>query len=235
MDTSLLTNISQKIKTQSRNKLYFDKYEYCLQFYFPELSSIRERTHSGVDNALNARTWARQINFGGSWRYNNRIGPDITDELRADCHLLCTFFIELVNDHKLIISCDTGYFYTNHLQDITDLLNYPQVMMEQLKQAITDIPANSIVLKSSAHSLRTYFKSQHLANNEQKDNLRNILYNQKNIRLGPSFSEWFTRYEFSKYIADNYFIDHNDMGILTLVSLACPIKIKNTLTIIRDK
>ena len=91
------------------------------------------------------------------------------------------------------------------------------------------------MIKSSKHSLRTYFKSQHLCSTEQKENLRELLFNQTEIRLGPGLSEWFTRYEFSKYIADNYFIDHNDTGILTLIGLVCPIKIKQTLNIIRDK
>lgn len=229
-----LTNSSLKINSESRNKLYFDKYRYCLQFYFPELSSIRGKTHSSVDHALDSRAWARQVNFGGSWHYGVNI-PEITDEIRADCHLLCAFFIGVSNDYKLTISMDTGYFYTNHLQDVTDLLNFPCVMLEQLRESITDIPKNSIVIKNSQHLLRTYFKSQHLSSNEQKTNLKNLLLNQPEVRLSPGLLEWFTRYEFSKYIADNYFIDHNDTGILTMIGLVCPIKIKRTLNIIRDK
>jgi len=229
-----LTNSNLKINSHSRNKLYHSKYRYCLQFYFPELSAIRSKTHSGVDNALDSRAWARQINFGGSWRYSSAI-PEITEELRTDCHLLCAFFINLKNAHKLTISMDTGYFYTNDLQEVTDLLNFPQVMMEQLREAVVDIPENTIVIKSAKHSLRTYFKGQHLASTEQKNNFRELLYNQTEIRLSPGLREWFTRYEFSKYIADNYFIDHNDTGILTMISLVCPIKIKHTLNIIRDK
>ena len=161
--------------------------------------------------------------------------PEITDDLRAKCHLLCSFFINVPNDYKLVISLDTGYFYTNHLQDITDLLNFPQVMMEQLREAVEDIPKNSIIIKNSQYKLRTYFKSQHLSNTEQKENLRNLLMQQAEIRLGPSLNEWFDRYELSKYIADNYFIDHNDISILTMVSLVCPVKIKKTLNIICDK
>jgi len=229
-----LTNLNLKINSHSRNKLYHGQYRYCLQFYFPELGAIRSKTHSGVDHALDGRAWARQINFGGSWRYGSAI-PEITEELRSDCHLLCAFFINLKNDHKLTIFSDTGYFYTNELQDITDLLNVPQVMLEQLREAVIDIPENSIVIKSAKHSLRTYFKSQHLTSNEQKENLKNLLLHQKEVRLSPGLVEWFTRYEFSKYIADNYFIDHNDTGILTMISLVCPLKIKSTLNIIRDK
>jgi len=214
--------------------LYFDQYRYCLQFYFPELSALRGKTHSSVDHALDNRAWARQINYGGSWRYQPAI-PEITQELRADCHLLCAFFINLPNNFKLTISYDTVYFYTNHLQDVTDMLNFPQVMFEQLREAVVDIPKNSIVIKSAKHSLRTYFKSQHLTNTEQKTSLKNYLLAQKEIRLSPGLSEWFTKYELSKYISDNYFIDHNNTSILTMLSLVCPIKIKNTLNIIRDK
>lgn len=229
-----MTSSNLKINSESRNKLYYDKYQYCLQFYFPELSAIRGKTHSNVDHALDSRAWARQINFGGSWSYRS-MAPEITDELRADCHLLCAFFINVPNDYKLTISMDTGYFYTNHLQDITDLLNFPQVMTEQLREAVTDIPKNTIVIKNSNHLLRTYFKSQHLTSDEQKNNLQTLLINQSDIRLSPGLLEWFTRYEFSKYIADNYFIDHDDTGILTMINLVCPIKIKHTLNIIRDK
>ena len=229
-----MTNLNLKINTESRNKKYYDKYQYCLQFYFPELSALRGKTHSSVDHALDGRLWARQVNFGGSWLMRSDI-PQITDELRSDCHLLCAFFINVPNDFKLTISMDTGYFYTNHLQDITDLLNFPQVMMEQLREAVVDIPKDTIVIKNSKYLLRTYFKSQHLSNNEQKNNLKKLLLNQSNIRLSPGLDEWFTKYEFSKYIAENYFVDYNDIGIITLIRLVCPVKIKHTLNIIRDK
>lgn len=205
-----------------------------MQFYFPELSSIRNRTHAGIEESLNARSWMRTVNYGGSWRYKLKT-HDITDELRSDCHTLLDYFIHLPNTHKLTISMDTGYFYTNSLQDITDLLNYPGVVFEQLKQAVVDVPANSIKIKSAKHDLRTYFKSQFLSSDEQKNNLMEMLYNQKDIRLGPGFKDWFERYTVSKYLADNYFVDHNDMGLITMINLVCPVKIKRTLNIIRDK
>lgn len=229
-----LISLSQKVNAQSRNKLYYSKYEYCLQFYFPELGSLRNKTHAGVDEALNARSWMRQINFGGSWKYRSR-APEITDDLREDCHTLLDYFIHLPKSYKLTISLDTGYFYTNSLQNITDLLNYPSVVFEQLKQAVVDIPENSIVVKSANHDFRTYFKSQFLSSVEQKNNLMEMLYNQKDIRLGPGMKTWFERYTASKYVADNYFVDHNDMGLLTMIHLICPVKIKHTLNIIRDK
>jgi hypothetical protein len=206
-----------------------------LQFYFPELSSVRNRTHAGVDEALNARSWMREINFGGSWKYRSPRRHEITDELREDCHTLLNYFIHLPKSYKLTISTDTGYFYTNSLQDVTDLLNYPGVIFEQLKQAVVDIPENSIVIKSANHNFRTYFKSQFLSTMKQKDNLMEMLYNQKDIRLGPAMQTWFDRYTSSKYIYDNYFIDHNDMGLLTMIHLICPVKIKHTLNILRDK
>ena len=229
-----LISLSQKVNTQSRNKLYYSKYEYCLQFYFAELSSIRNKTHAGVDEALAARSWMREVNFGGSWQYRRK-RHEITEELIQDCHTLLDYFIRLPENYKLIISMDTGYFYTNSLQDITDLLNFPSVVFEQLKQAVVDIPENSIIIKSANHDFRTYFKSQFLSSLEHKNNLMEMLYNQKDIRLGPSMQVWFERFTVSKYLCDNYFVDHNDMGLITMIHLTCPVKIKHTLNIIRDK
>ena len=210
-------------------------YAYCMQFYFPELSALRNKTHAGIAAALKTRRHMRQVNFGGSWKYHRK-QHEITDDLIENCHTLCDYFIQAPDkEYKLTISMDTGYIYTNNLQIITDLINLPGVKFEQLKEVSLDIPVDSIKIRSAKHDLRTYFKTQWLSSEEQKVNLQQMLYSQKDIRLSPSLSEWFERYTASKYIADNFFIDHNSMNIITMLSLVCPIKIKHTLHIIRDK
>lgn len=229
-----MINLSQKIKQESKNDLFFSKFKYCLQFTLAELSVIRGRTHEQVEKLLETRKKARNINYGGTWRYLSH-SRKITEEVRENCHDVCSYFKNLSIDHKLVISLDTGYFYVNDLQFVTNLLDYPGINFLALREAVNEIPTDSIIVKKSNFDFRSYFKSQHLSNVDQKNNLMNMLYNQKNIRLSPSFNEWFTRYTHSKYLADYYFIDYNDKSILTMINLVCPIKIKKTFNIIRDK
>lgn len=217
-----------------RDKLFYDQYEYCLKFLFTELSSLRERNHDSIKRTLKSRSYLRSINFGGSWRYNNLVNNNITSKTIDSCLNFCDFLNAIQQDFKLVISLDQGFMYTNDFDLVADLCEYQDVHGLELKQAIVDRPKNSIVIKNSQHNFRTYFKSQNLVGN-QKEQLANFLENQADIRIGPGTRDWISRYRFSNYVADNYFVDHNDEAFLTMLSLVSPIKIKKTVTIINDK
>lgn len=202
-------------------------------FSLPELSAIRDRSHKIIDRVCEARQNlnARMKNFGGSWMHSHT--RPITDDVIVNLHNFLDWMLSLNDSYKLKISQDVGYFYTNSDDHVQDLHSLEYIKIHNAKQVHVDVPPNSIRIKKSKYLFRTYFKNQSL-NNDDKERLYALLQNQP-VRLGPSLSEWFHRYTFSKYVCDNFFIDHNDENIILLLGLASSIKIKRTVNIISDK
>jgi hypothetical protein len=103
-----------------------------------------------------------------------------------------------------------------------------------IKQAQLDRPRNTLLIRNSKHEYRTYFKPGRISDQE-KQNLQSFLNNQENVRLGPALKDFFKRSNTYHYINDNFFIDHDGQGILTMLSLVRSNCVRKTVKLIRDK
>lgn len=223
------------MKIESRDRLWYDKFEYCVKFYIANLSAIRSMSHDSLDRYMtNFYNFDRVKNYGGSWYQKNFYHDQKQENTRKNLHQMIDFFTNIDSDYKLMISCSDGYFYTNTLNDIDAIKNYEFVKVLEQKKCLIDIPRNSMIVKNAKHNLRTYFKNQRITI-DQKNNLQNFISSQTQIRLSPTFFEFFNRYPKYTYIADNYFIDYDDLQFLTMLSIVAPVKIRKTVTLLRDK
>jgi len=168
-------------------------------------------------------------NFGGSWRTPR----EITDQHREHCHAMCDFLLAQQN-YKITVSQDWGYFYTNDLAAVRGMEQLSYIVPLSVKQAQLNRPRNTLVIQNSQHEYRTYFKPGRISARD-KENLQSFLGNQENIRLGPALKNFFTRSITYHYINDNFFIDHNGQGILTMLSLVRPNCVRKTVKLLRDK
>jgi len=220
------------IVSVSKDRLYFDQYEYCLNFKLEELSALRELDHAHIDRELTHRSSWRQRNpnFGGSWRGRH---SDITDQHRADCHALCDYLLAQQN-YKLVIYGDWGYVYSSDLSMLRNMEQLDYLKPVNMKHAVTDIPRGSILIKSSQHEYRSYFRAGRVTA-QQRESLRNFLANQQDIRTGPGLQRLLNNAQTHHYINDNMFIDHNGQGIVTMLGLILPRSIRKTLNLVRDK
>jgi hypothetical protein len=194
-----------------------------------EMSALRELDHTAIDKTLNSITLQRQPNFGGSWRHTRAI----TDENRANCHALCDWLLTQQN-YKLVISQDCGYFYSNDLATVRIMEQLSYLHPLRIKQAQISRLRGTLLIRNSTHEFRTYLKPGRVSDQE-KLSLKNFLQNQDNIRLGPSLIDFFQRSNKYHYINDNFFIDHDGLGILTMLSLVRSNCVKKTLMLIRNK
>lgn len=222
---------SIKIEKQLRDRKYYDQFGYVAKFLLPEVSALRYNLdHDHIDQQLDYREHYRQINWGGSWQH---IGKPITNDVRSNCHKFCDFLLSRSLNYKfLIFDTHIGHYYTDVLDEINKLTTLSYIKVLNVKQALVDLPRNSIKLKKSDYKYRTYFSNQHLSS-EQKNNLTNFLVSRTDVRLSPSLTEYISKSH--KYICDNFFVDHNDSGFLTFLTLVSSIKIKKTVDIICDK
>ena len=228
-----MNNSNQRIRSESRDRLYYDQYAYCLHISLQDLCALRQRTHSGIEQFCNQINWARDINYGGSWRWPMRRLRPVTDQSRENCHLALNALNGITIPHKLIINEDWGYIYTNNLDPLNELIASPGVSVQDVRLAVVDRPRDTLVIKSSIHEQRTYFRNQSITAEQKKDTVK-FLSNRCEIRTSPSMTSWLHDFPQHRYVCDNYFVDHNDDGFLTMLHLVVPLKIKKTYKLLRE-
>lgn len=230
MESYKLTPLT--IKSVGRDRPYFDLYTYCFYFRMDELCCVREMDHAQIDRNINHKNVWRQRNpnFGGSWA--GRRG-DITEEQRANCHAMLDY-LQAQQDYKITISTDWGYLYTNDMGLVRRTEQLPYVLPLRITETKIDRPRDTLRILSSQHEFRTYFRGQRLEQ-RQAHILLEFLRNQQSIRLSPSLEELVRRVQSHYYINENFFIDHDGMGLITMLGLVLPRATRKTVKLIRDK
>ena len=197
-----------------------------------DVAAIKLDSIELIDQYMEHHEWRRKINYGGSWQWHIFRHP-ITEHTISNCHKAHKHLKSIKERYKLKTTYDYGYLYINDLESAKNLLSSPGVTIDSVKQVIVDRPKNTMVIKSAKHNLRTYLKTQSIEI-DQKQILINFLKSINNIRLSPGLEEWTTKYNNYRYITDNYFVDHDDDGFLTMLALVSPIKIKKTVTLLTE-
>jgi hypothetical protein len=116
---------------------------------------------------------------------------------------------------------------------ITQLDGRSELTNKTYARAEISRPKNTIQLKNPRHSNRSYLQMIKLTA-QQKQQLVDFFHNQQSqIRLSPSLKSWTTQ-SFNR-TQDYFFIDHNSLSWLTMLSLVQPGIVRKTLHIIPAK
>ena len=216
----------------SRGRPFYGQYDYVLCVKMPEVSALRHKSHQAIDQQLDRRqAWRGQLgsrNFGGSWRGHER---EITSEIRHHCHAL----LDVVESaaHKAWFSQDWAYVYSNDIGYLRRIELLPYVWPHELRQAGVGQQRDSVLVRSSTHTYRNYFRACKPTEPESLA-LRHLLRQQQDIRLSPKLQHWVADVQ-EKYLLENFFIDHDGHGIELLLSLVSDRPIRKTLGIKQHK
>jgi hypothetical protein len=240
MDTLSLTQSTPKFNPVSKDRLFYDRFEYNIGFYLDEVSCLRDLSHDSIDYTVQRRKewreiararWANipqknQLGFGGNW-------TEITETTVEDLHALSEMLLTAPKEFKLVVSVNQAHVYTNDLILINRLDRMPQLRYKTYSQAVVNRPKNTIRLKNPKHQLRSYFRLVNLTA-QQRDQLAAFLENQQaHVRLCPALKEWaalpFTR------LQDYFFVDHDTLTWLTMLNLVVPGVTRKTMHIIPAK
>lgn len=219
---------------QSRPQLWHGRYDHCVRFSMPEASVLRYLDHKRIDKAIRVRReWGkRMMSNPGSWVLSWH-RTQITDQHVADLHAMCDFLLEDSRDRKIMISGDVVHVYTTDATLIEDVMALPYVNNAYHRQIQAVGQPNTVQLKHPRHAWRSYFR-QRLMTVEQKNSIVKFLTAQPDVRLSPSM-KWFLTADHQTRMYDYYFVDHDDAGFITMLSLIAPGIIRRTLPITADK
>jgi hypothetical protein len=234
-----LTKTTRQFKSIVKDRLFYNQFEYVLSFTLDEASSLRDLSHEEIDRTIERRKEWRSIALQRWQKSNNSFGnilgrrrKEITDETVKHLHLLSDILLTTGSNFKLVVSVNQAHVYTNDLALIDQLDHLNFLECKSYSQAHINRPRNTIQLKNPQHQFRSYFKIVKLTA-EQKTHLTRFLLNQQTVRVSPALNEWipgpFNRTQ------DYFFVDHDGMSWLTMLSLVRPGLIRKTMQIIQAK
>lgn len=234
-----MINLNRQFKTVFKDRLFYNRFEYAIGFQLDEANCLRQLDHSYIDTMIERRKAWKEVAQQRWQKSNNTFGNiltrrtrDITDKTVSDLHDLAEYLLTTTSDFKLIVSVNHGYVYTNDLDLIDQLSNLAALKQKNYSRAIVTRPQNTVQLKNPHHRFRSYFKSAKITE-EQKNHLQAFLANQIETRTSPALDNWIAT-PFHR-TQDYFFVDHNQMSWLTMLSLVRPGLIRKTMQIIPTK
>lgn len=228
--SSLQTKIFTKIV--ERPELWFRRFGHCLRFYINEGSVLRHQDHGMIDRVIARRKeWGRRMVHAsqpGSWFWRDL---DITDQDISNLHFMCDFFQQHDKDHKIMISGNWIYVYTNNinlLNDIESLDFLDTKRMLRTRVKLIGSPG-TIIQKNPKYQKRSFFRSIVISLSQQQS-MKNFLMNLESARISPAL-EYALGRDMMVRTLDYFFIDHDDDSVLIMLSLIVPNIIRKTLPI----
>jgi hypothetical protein len=237
--------LTQPFKLIVKDRLFYNRFEYAIGFHLDEASCLRELDHEKIDHMIERRIAWRDIaqqRFAGninSSSFNKhqsilaRRQKEITEQTAVDLHGLAEVLLTTAADFKLVVSVNNARVYTGDLALIDQVSKLPGIEQIDYSRAVVGLPKNTIQLKNPRHAFRSYFKITKITD-DQKSNLINFLNNQQeSVRLSPALQHWL-KVSLCR-TQDYFFVDHNEMSWLTMMSLVRPGLIRKTQQIIAAK
>jgi hypothetical protein len=229
-----------KFKPIIKDRLYYDRFSYCIGFQLDEVNCLRTLSHAGIADLIERRLAWQEISqqrwVNGHQNHSTimaRRWKEITAKTIADLHELAEMLLVAKEDFKLVVTVNQGYVYTNNISLVRRLDRLSSLQFKTYTEATIDRPKNTIRLKKPRHQYRSYLKTVKLTA-EQKKQLVNFLKNQQeNIRTSPSLTAWFDK-PFNR-TQDYFFIDYDHIYCLTMLALIHSGLIRKSLEIIPAK
>jgi len=223
-----LINLRPTFNDVSRDRLFYDRYQYCMTGKLREAGCLRKLDHTSIDHVISVRrSW---VDRSPDYYSSNRA---ITDDMVQNLHAMCDVLNSTQHQYKLIVENNYIRVYTNNYQLFNEITRaVPALHYVNYTQAVIDRPRNSIKLKESTYTHRTYLRSARMSD-QQKRSISQFLKNQDTIKLSPGLKNWTLYSNWRSGTESYYFVDHNDTAWMTMLSLIYPSLIKNTIQIIK--
>ncbi len=206
----------------SRDRHFYDRYEYGICVSIPEAGCLRAKTHKELDQLISYRNHARAQWAG----VKEQIGKQIRDDLFA-------VFDELdpVRDRiKLVISYSIMYIYSNDIAVLQHLADLKQVNFCNAVQSVVDKPRDVVLITNPKFKYRSYFRDKILEPTDCERLINFIESRQGVYGVTRTLKASLRRYS-THYLQRHLFVEHNDPKDITMLSLVVPGIIRKTLPV----
>jgi len=210
------------LKTESRDRLYFDKWEYAFSFFLKEAHTLRIRDSVKFNDYISIRmSWTSQA------RYSGDVVPNLQTAL---AHIN-----SITEPFKLMVSGSWGTIYTNTPALADNLIaDCAFVCNARIKQAVIDRPRDTVLLLEPTHKLRSYFKAQQFPG-DKIPALREFFDAQGTaIKPSPGMKQFLKgSWPGKHWFPDHYYVDYDDPVYATMLALIMPRPFRKTVPIVQ--
>jgi hypothetical protein len=211
---------------ESRDRLYFDQWEYAFSFWLKEAHILRHRDHKQFHNYIDLRrSWTQ-------WQ------PRFTDDVITNLGAAFDYINGITQPFKLVVSGHWATIYSND-PDLSDQMLAACGFLAQCKQkqAVVDQPRDTVFLLEPKHQLRSYFKAQAFPV-EKLPALRDFFAAEgEAITPCPSMQNFLkntTRVWNNKHwLPDHYFVDYDNPAYATMLAMIMPRAFRKTVSIVQ--
>jgi len=233
--------LNLQFKLVTKDRLFYDRFEYSIGFHLDEVSCLRELDHGYIDTMIERRRAWKEVAQQRFAKSNNtfsnvimtRRTKAITNETVENLHSLADLLLTTDADFKLVVSANQAWVYTNDQTLVKILGDLDYVTHRSYTRAVITRPKDTICLKNPQHQFRSYLRAVKLTD-QQKNQLMAFLITQNDwIRISPALSGWLVT-PFNR-TQDYFFVDYSSATWLTMLSLVHPGLVRKTLEIIPYK
>jgi len=207
-------------KPTLKDRLFYDKYTHAMSFRLMHAQLLRGWDHANLDRSIQ---W-RNSNGGYSWRQTK-----VDDQQRDNLHAFLDVVASL-NEHKIVLTHNYAYTYTNSVEDLEMLADLDFVSNCYPTQAVINRPRDTVLLADPKYQYRTFLKERYLTETNMKT-LSKFLVNRKDCFRITDELEKKLKAGNTFYTMSHYFVDHNDLSDLVMLQIVCPGIVRKTLTI----
>ena len=227
---------TRQFKTVVKDRLFYNRYEYCLGFELDEANALRVLDHASIDSMIKRKQMWRQT--AQQRRINNKQATnihwrDITEDTVNNLHLVAQTLLITTTDFKLVVGGNRAWVYTNDCSLFDQLDDISVLQHKTYTQAQINRPRDSIRLQRSNYKFRTYFRFVKLTATEKNTLSAFLIGQQSHAKLSPSLKLWIQN-PFNR-VQDYFFVDYATDSWLTMLNLVRPGLVRKTLHIITDK
>jgi hypothetical protein len=210
-----------KFDPVSRDRMFYDQYEYGICISLEEAGCLRAKTAEELISAVQARNYARH-------RYG--VKEQISNEQVADLTAMFGALEPFRDQLKLVISFNIMYIYSNNIPALQRLAGLQYVNFCNAVQAVVDRPRDVILKTNPKFKYRSYFKEKVLEEHE-RDRLMNFLESRRDVfGFTSTLKSTLNRYRVH-WLPRHLYIEHNDPKDITMFSLVCPGLIRKTFAV----
>jgi hypothetical protein len=210
-------------KTVSRDRLFFDRYKFCMRFRFDQSGRMRSLLHEDIRKSC---VWTNHAaNITSSW-----ISP-----VSAEHYNVMLQLSDLINsvtvEFKRIVFTEWQNFYTNDPEFFSQLAAVPGVRYITYHEAVVNQPRDTVVLEHSDYQWRSYFHERWYSQDQM-----NILSNFITSRPQQFFitKNWRNRLSNCHcWITRMFFVDHYDPQDVMLLNMVLPGCVRKTMPIVK--
>lgn len=209
---------------QERSSLYFDRYAWSGHFHIKHVNLIRAFDEKIMRHTVEQRT------IWGSWRsWSAHSRP--SDQQLAELADLIEPLSVMRSHSKLMFYSHWLYVYTNDVNTLNIISQWPQVVHTTIHQARVTKPRDIVFLKEPRQPYRSYLRAGWLEYEQHQTLLRFLDTRPDQYYVTPGFKKRLQEAKSRMYLQDHVFVEHSSMQDLTLLALAVPGCIKRTVSV----